>query len=146
MPTVASRISARYSPTCVVKLDSMEISMVKIVSTSSATLTSCVSGSTTSIPRQRVRVLGHDQHPNHGRQRSPRTATMPPMTKRKRTSMPAHRSQVDRQHRQRGEDHDRFRRGELEQFEVVHGTPPFRSQSNSGESKLGMITSSSSRG
>src|SRR5581483_10801382 len=51
IPTVASSISARYSPTCPVKLDSIEIAMVKTVKPSSATLTNRTNPSSTNIPR-----------------------------------------------------------------------------------------------
>src|ERR1035441_808723 len=53
-PTVASRISERYSPTWSVNLPDVEISTVKIVSTSSATFTKSDSGFTTSRPLSKL--------------------------------------------------------------------------------------------
>src|SRR6267143_5546845 len=50
MPTVASNSSAKYSPTCSVNVESMEIQAAKTVSSSTACLTSWVKGSMTSIP------------------------------------------------------------------------------------------------
>ena len=87
MPAVAIKISARYSPTCVVKFDSMEISTVKIVSPSRHTFTSCVSGSTTSIPPKALTCSGmmsiHAMAPTQ-----PTHVTIAPMMKRSRISSP----------------------------------------------------------
>ena len=145
IPTVASRISARYSPTCSVKFDSMEISTVKIVNASSAIFTNCVSGSTTSMPPGALACSGKTSiHAIAAAQ--PTQAIMPPMMKRTRVSSSRIAVRSIRQHRERRDDHDGFRRGEFEQFEIAHRAPPFRNQSNNGESKLGTITSSNSRG
>src|SRR5436190_13569775 len=57
MPTVASNSSAKYSPTCSVNVESMESHAVKMVSTSTACLSSCVNGSTTNIPCQASAVV-----------------------------------------------------------------------------------------
>src|SRR5437867_5013796 len=50
MPTVASKSSAKYSPTCSVNVESMDSQAAKTVSSSTACLISCVKGSITSIP------------------------------------------------------------------------------------------------
>src|SRR6266568_5379625 len=50
MPTVASSNNAKYSPTCSVKVESMESQAAKTVNSSRACLTSCVKGSMTSMP------------------------------------------------------------------------------------------------
>ena len=87
IPTVASRIRARYSPTCSVKSDSMEINTVKIVSTRSAIWTSCVRGSTASMPPGALPMPGASSIQAMAAAQ-PTAAIMPPMRNRKRTVSP----------------------------------------------------------
>ena len=148
IPTAASRISAKYSPTCGVKSVSTEMRMVKIVSTRSATLTNWVKGVYHQHAFEEGRVLRQGEHPadgggaadagNHRADEEPDTQFQT-----------AQRQEISRQHGQHGEDQDGFRRGELEQLKIAdpaHGAPPFGSQSKSGKPKLGEIRSNSNRG
>src|SRR5258706_374750 len=87
IPTAASRIRAKYSPTWVVKSFSMEIRMVKIVRASRATLMNWVNGSTTRMPCMKLACSGSASiqaaamaHPAH--------EINAPMMSRKRRSSP----------------------------------------------------------
>ena len=50
IPTVANNSSAKYSPVCSVKVESIETHAVNSVKTSTPCFTNCVRGSTTSRP------------------------------------------------------------------------------------------------
>ena len=148
IPTAASRISAKYSPTCGVKSVSTEMSTVKIVSTSSATLMNWVRGSTTNMPSRKVACCGNASIQAIAAAQ-PTQEIIAPIEEPEAQLQPAQRHEISRQHDQHGEHHNGFRRGELEQFKVAdptHGVPPFGSQSKSGEPKLCEIRSSSSLG
>src|SRR5437867_4463619 len=57
MPTVASKSSAKYSPTCSVNVESIDSQAAKTVSSSTACLISCVKASITSIPCHDLAVV-----------------------------------------------------------------------------------------
>jgi len=86
IPTVASRMSAKYSPTCAVKSESTDTHNVNNVSASRPTLTSCVSGSATSIPCHTSACAGiTSSHATAAVQ--PTLPTIAPMTRRRRASL-----------------------------------------------------------
>ena len=75
---------------------------------------------------QRSRCVRRNQHPHDRRQHSRRRQSCPPMPKRSRVSNSAQRRQDQSTSTTNArDDHDGFRRGELEQFQIIHCAPPF---------------------